>query len=76
MKTIIKTKIPDITKTSNYKSLLIAAIKVADYNLPEFDLLVSMLSYCIQNNGLTKKQSKLIDPFLDDISEGIINGKK
>ncbi len=39
--------------------------EIDDVKAPTFQFLVSYFSYCLEKNGLTNKQSKIVDKYID-----------
>ena len=49
-----------------YVDILIYLVQALDRYTPGYRFILSMASYALQNNGLTKKQRRAIDEWIND----------
>lgn len=48
-----------------YQHILWEIAKEIEEDDPHFEFVINLLSYCLHNDGLTKKQSKIADKYYE-----------
>lgn len=65
----IKIELDKISRYGNYSDILTYLIKIIPQNEPYFNLLLSLANYSIVNKGLTQKQIKIVDGYIDNFAK-------
>lgn len=65
-----------LPKEDTYSEWLRFICQTADDDDPSLPFMVSLWSYCLKNNGLTDKQIKAFQPYLERAREAAVEMKR